>query len=135
MMGHVMTSKLPWLAENLAEEELLTADARVRLAADGFLSAATVPLLAEDRALGVLTVLDNHLRRLTEDEVALLMAFADQASLTLEKARLLNEAETERESALHRRRSFPRFGLCRPGVIGPGESATPERGRNGEGKR
>ena len=36
---------------------------------------------------------------ITEDEIVLLTAFADQASLALEKARLLNEAETERERA------------------------------------
>ena len=104
MMGHVMTSKQPWLAENLAEEELLSADARVRLTADGFLSAAVVPLLAENRSLGVLSVFDNRLRRFTDDEVSLLSAFSDQAALALEKARLLNEAEREKErsDALYR---------------------------------
>jgi GAF domain-containing protein len=104
MMGHVMTSKQPWLAENLAEEEFLSADARVRLTADGFLSAAVVPLLAENRSLGVLSVFDNRLRRFTDDEVSLLSAFSDQAALALEKARLLNEAEREKErsDALYR---------------------------------
>ena len=45
----------------------------------------------------MLAVVDNRIRRFTEDEVSLLTAFADQASLALEKARLLNEAEREKE--------------------------------------
>jgi GAF domain-containing protein len=49
-------------------------------------------------------VLDKRIRRFTRDEVSLLQAFADQASLALEKARLLNEAEREKErsDALYR---------------------------------
>ena len=59
---------------------------------------AAVPLLANDKSIGTLMVTDaTHGRRFTEEEVSLLMAFADQASLALEKARLLKEAETERE--------------------------------------
>ena len=52
----------------------------------------------------MLAVVDNRIRRFTEDEVSLLTAFADQASLALEKARLLNEAEREKErsDALYR---------------------------------
>ena len=57
---------------------------------------ATVPLQANDQSIGVLFVGDaTHGRRFTEEEVTLLTAFADQASLVLGKARLLNEAETE----------------------------------------
>ena len=47
----------------------------------------------------MLNVWDKRVRRFTEDEVSLISAFADQASLALDKARLLNEAETERERA------------------------------------
>ena len=61
---------------------------------------AAVPLLANDKSIGTLMVTDaTHGRRFTKDEVSLLSAFADQAALALEKARLLNEAETERERA------------------------------------
>jgi light-regulated signal transduction histidine kinase (bacteriophytochrome) len=40
-----------------------------------------------------LVVLDPRIRRFDETEVSLLTAFADQAALALEKARLLSEAE------------------------------------------
>ena len=65
----------------------------------GLFGLAWVPLLADDRSLGTLALLDTHERLLTEDEVSLLMAFADQASLALEKARLLNEAEARERQA------------------------------------
>ncbi|MCH7738507.1 MAG: GAF domain-containing protein, partial [Chloroflexi bacterium] len=58
-----------------------------------------IPLLANDLPLGVLAVMDNRVRRFTDDEVSLLTAFADQAALALEKARLLNEAEARERQA------------------------------------
>ncbi|MCH7737457.1 MAG: GAF domain-containing protein [Chloroflexi bacterium] len=99
VMGHVMASKKPWIMENTAEEELLSAVLRSEVQADGIVSAAVVPLIANDLSIGVLSVIETRIRRFTDDEVALLTAFADQAALALEKARLLNEAETERERA------------------------------------
>ncbi|MCH7843311.1 MAG: GAF domain-containing protein, partial [Chloroflexi bacterium] len=96
IMGHVMASKKPWVTENMEEEELLTPDIRKRVQASGFLSAAAVPLLANDISVGVLAVMNTNTRRFTDDEVSLLTAFADQAALALDKARLLNEAERER---------------------------------------
>ena len=89
----------------MAKEELISPAQRLILQANGFSALAAVPLLANDLSIGTLSVLDKiHGRRFTEDEVSLLSAFADQASLTIEKARLLNEAETERErsDALYR---------------------------------
>ena len=52
----------------------------------------------------MLTLFDTRVRQFTEEEISLLTAFADQASLALEKARLLNDAEREKErsEALYR---------------------------------
>ncbi len=47
---------------------------------------------------------DGSVRLFTDDEVSLLMAFADQAALALEKSRLLNEAEERKDRQL---RSVP----------------------------
>ena len=97
VMGHVMATKKPHVTENIEEEELVSAQSHHRTLSIGFRSGCSVPLLANDRSIGVLSVLDKQIRRFTDDEVSLLTAFADQAALALEKARLLNEAETERE--------------------------------------
>ena len=103
-VGHVMATKKPVVDEDSTESELSSPEVRARLIKHGFHARASVPMLANDQSIGVLTVMDTRIRRFTDDEVSLLAAFADQASLALEKARLLNEAETERErsDALYR---------------------------------
>ena len=95
--GHVMATKKPLVVEDVTQNELISPARRLKLKGHGFHGRASVPLLANDRSIGVLAVMDKRIRRFTEDEVSLLMAFADQASLALEKARLLNEAEREKE--------------------------------------
>jgi GAF domain-containing protein len=98
-MGHVMASKNPLVFDDLSEEELITPAGRLTQQKHGFKAGALIPLLANDRSIGVLVVFDKRVRRFTDDEVSILTAFANQASLALEKARLLNEAETEKERA------------------------------------
>ncbi|MCH8989916.1 MAG: GAF domain-containing protein [Chloroflexi bacterium] len=97
LVGHVMASKKPLVVENASDDERITPGGRLAQEKYGFHGWAGVPLVANERSIGVLIVMDISLRRFNEDEVSLLTAFADQASLALEKARLLNEAERERE--------------------------------------
>ena len=102
--GQVMSTKKPLVVEDVAEGELMYPALLSALQKHGLKASVLVPLLANDRSIGVLVVLDKRIRRFTRGEVSLLQAFADQASLALEKARLLNEAEREKErsDALYR---------------------------------
>ncbi|MCI0897656.1 MAG: GAF domain-containing protein [Chloroflexi bacterium] len=95
--GHVMATKKPMVFEPSTEWEFVSPDLRALLKKYDYQASVIVPLLANDRSLGVLIVMDTRVRRFTNDEVSLLAAFADQASLALEKARLLNDAEREKE--------------------------------------
>ena len=97
--GHVMATKKPVVSEDSTVSELSTPEVRDRLRKAGFHARVTVPMLANDQSIGVLSVMDKRIRRFTEDEVSLLSAFADQASLALEKSRLLNEAEARERQA------------------------------------
>ncbi len=103
-VGYVMATKAPLVMEDSAESELIAPAQRDVLRKLDFHGSIGVPLLANDQAIGVLFVLDHQVRRFTEDEVSLLSALADQAALALEKSRLLNEAEREKErsDALYR---------------------------------
>jgi GAF domain-containing protein/ActR/RegA family two-component response regulator len=56
-----------------------------------------VPLRAKTMVIGALGVCDRRGRVFTDDEAALLQAFADQASLALDNARLYGEARTYAE--------------------------------------
>ena len=97
VMGHMLATRTPHVYEDTQEDELATAAGRVLAKKYGMHGGVLVPLLANDIPIGALAIMDKRIRRFTEDEVCLLMAFADQASLALDKARLLNEAERENE--------------------------------------
>jgi GAF domain-containing protein len=63
--------------------------ARVR----GFQSLAAVPLLRHDEAVGAILVTRREPGGFTDDEIALLKTFADQAVIAIENARLLRELQ------------------------------------------
>ena len=97
-VGYVMATKEPLVMEDVATAEQISPEQRDVLQRHNIHGSVGVPLLANDQSTGVLFAVDHRIRRFTADEVSLLTAFADQASLALEKALLLNEAEQERES-------------------------------------
>jgi signal transduction histidine kinase/ActR/RegA family two-component response regulator len=93
----------------LDDPQIAVPDAlRPRLQATGTRAVVAVPMMAGDRVIGVLTVLDAAGRVFGDDEVMLVQAFADQAALALENARLLEEAERRRgqAEAAERRAAF-----------------------------
>jgi GAF domain-containing protein len=66
---------------------------RVAARARGFRSLVTVPLLRHDEPLGAITVTRREAGGFTDDEIALLKTFADQAVIAIENARLLTELQ------------------------------------------
>ena len=95
--GAVLASKEPefildiqddprWLARQLAE------------AAD-LHTCAAVPLLKQDRAVGVLIVLFGHRPGFTAEEKELVSLLADQAAIAIENAALLEDTERRRREA------------------------------------
>ena len=97
--SHVMATKRHFVIENIAEESMMRPEERENVLKHGYQSGVLVPLLGNDRSIGVLAVTDTPIRLFNDDEVSLLTAFADQASLALEKARLLSEAEARERQA------------------------------------
>jgi len=59
----------------------------------GYRSVVTVPLLRHDEAIGALGVTRREPGGFTDDEIALLQTFADQAVIAIENVRLFNELE------------------------------------------
>jgi signal transduction histidine kinase len=61
--------------------------------ARGYRSHVAVPLLRDDEALGAIAVTRHAPGGFTDDEIALLQTFADQAVIAIENARLLSELQ------------------------------------------
>jgi PAS domain S-box-containing protein len=96
LSGVVVAAGEPLVVEDLAEDTRHDpAHKRVALE-QGFRGFVGVPLRAHGRAVGTLNVFTKGARHFLPDEVALLSALADQASLAIETARLLREAEEGR---------------------------------------
>jgi GAF domain-containing protein len=74
---------------DLGLSEVLRSVARAR----GYRSIATVPLLRHDEAIGALGVSRREAGGFTDDQIALLQTFADQAVIAIENARLLSELQ------------------------------------------
>ena len=109
VMSRALATKLPFITEDLSEEQDVSPAVQRIQKRFGYHGNATIPLLANDRAIGALSIFDTRVRRFTEDEVSLLTAFADQAALALEKARLLEEAEQARDEAEEANRTKSQF--------------------------
>jgi len=71
----------------LSDEGRAVADAR------GVRSRVLVPLLRHDEAIGVIAVSRRDVGGFTDDEIALLQTFADQAVIAIENARLFSELQ------------------------------------------
>src|SRR5262245_47974329 len=77
----------------LADERLTwTAATRAAIEPSPYRALLSVPLLVRERLFGVLAIADDAGRAFTIDEVSLAQAFADQAALALDNARLLHES-------------------------------------------
>ena len=59
----------------------------------GLRAALSVPLLCEDRAIGVIALWRMEARPFTDRQIALVKTFADQAAIAIENVRLFNEVQ------------------------------------------
>jgi signal transduction histidine kinase len=77
----------------------LTPELRAHLESCDTRSALAVPMIVQDRVIGVLLVADEAGRQFGPEQVRLAQVFADQAGVAFENARLFEEAERRRQQA------------------------------------
>jgi GAF domain-containing protein/CheY-like chemotaxis protein len=78
---------------------VLTDELRQRLVESGSHALLAAPLRAKGELIGVLLVASRAVREFSDGETALLQAFADQAALAMENARLYGEATRRQHEA------------------------------------
>jgi PAS domain S-box-containing protein len=96
LTGRVVSTGEPLAIEDLVEDRRLDPahiQGAVALGFHGFLG---VPLTLHGRVIGALNVYTKPRRAFTKDDVSLLSALADQASIAITKNRLLRDAEDAR---------------------------------------
>ena len=106
--------------------------------ARGYRSLVVVPLLRHDEAIGAISVTRREPGGFTDDEIALLQTFADQAVIAIENARLLSELQARTAELTQLRRSAHRARRGRPGgqlVAGPRHGAEHDRRPRGGARR
>jgi PAS domain S-box-containing protein len=97
--GLALASGRPeWSANVVADPRFTLAEDTLRgLPARGHCALLAAPLRAKGAIIGVLTIGDRAGRKFSDDEVALLQTFADQAALALQNARLFAGQREEAE--------------------------------------
>jgi GAF domain-containing protein/CheY-like chemotaxis protein len=94
LAGRAIETRHPvWTRDVLDDpDHYLTDRVRTAVLASGDRAVLTAPLIAKNEVIGVLAVSDRVPRSYSEREAALLQAFADQAALAIENARLYASA-------------------------------------------
>ena len=101
VVGVAVRERAPVATENLLADPrfVFTDEARAAIARAGNRSVLAVPLRIGERVIGALGLGDRVGRRFDDDEIRLAEAFADQAALALENARLYTESTRRRLEA------------------------------------
>jgi signal transduction histidine kinase/HAMP domain-containing protein len=89
LVGAVAARRAPLVVEDVREDDRVVR--RAQLEREGFVSFLGLPLLREEKLLGVLCVLTRTPHRFSDDEVSLLASLAQQAAIALENARLYQD--------------------------------------------
>jgi PAS domain S-box-containing protein len=103
--AHAAATREPLIVSDVQADDSLLAFAPMSVR-EGFRAFADLPLKRADRVIGMLSAVFVEPHTFSEMEVDLLTAFADQAAIAIENARLYTQADEElrrREEALRQR--------------------------------
>jgi GAF domain-containing protein len=97
IVGRVMLSRKPNILADLNEDDSVPPLSRQMITAIGARSQVTMPMLLAGQPIGAITLSWAEPRGYTDQQIALLRTFADQAVIAIENARLFNEVRQRTE--------------------------------------
>ena len=97
IVGRVMLSRRPNILADLNEDENVPPLSRQMIDAMGARSQVTMPMLLAGEPIGAITLSWTEPRGYTDQTIALLQTFADQAVIAIENVRLFNEVKQRTE--------------------------------------
>lgn len=115
LTGIVVGTNQPVLVEDVVQDDRYDPIHKKAAEAIGLHGFLGVPLRASGKPTGVLYVYTKERRRFAPDDISLVSAFADQASVILEKSRLAGERE-QAEEALRQSEKLATLGQLLAGV-------------------
>ncbi len=96
LIGRVAKERCPLLVPDVAAEPDRSYSEIAK--AYGLRSFVSIPMILDDRVVGVISSYSHEERDLTQDEIRMLSAVANQAAIALENLRLRSEARAVREA-------------------------------------
>ena len=93
MHAQAIRDRVPLNIANAHSDPRVAEAARTHARVRDYQSAAVVPMLRHDEAVGTIAVTRREAGGFSEDEIALLQTFADQAVIAIENARLLTKLQ------------------------------------------
>jgi GAF domain-containing protein len=94
VLARVLETRAPASMADFETDPRATEEVRQLARAVGFRSNAIVPMLRDTELIGLIVVFRSEPRATTDDEIALLQTFADQAVIAIENVRLFKELQT-----------------------------------------
>lgn len=99
--GKVVETKKPIVVENVRKDKLYNFPEIAKK--EGLYSLLSVPLIYQDKVIGVLNSYKDHIHKFTEEEINLLSSIANQAAIAIKNTALLTEKK-ELEEKLETRK-------------------------------
>src|SRR5215470_7524130 len=96
--AQVIRGRRPFNLADAQSDPRLSETGRAAYRSRGSRSQAIVPLLRQDEAIGTIAVTRREPGGFTEDEIALLQTFADQAVIAIENVRLFKELQEKNQA-------------------------------------
>jgi signal transduction histidine kinase/HAMP domain-containing protein len=91
--GHVIRTRRPYIVADVETDPVVSDRLRLTAPMRGFRSMLAVPMTRHDQAIGLISVTRRLPGAFSDDEVALLQTFADQAVIAVENVRLFQELQ------------------------------------------